>query len=410
MTRRMLLAAALALAAGCASAPRVTMFDVLEPETLPAAKAMAKAATTTCGQPIGHYADTTYTCAADPLPRVHGAVRLRWQGVHYLLVNRANEIQLVKVEDPRRPDWRGSTSFRVGNQGDSDSDLMAFAVCDDCRWGVAWYKLATVVFDLGTASSPNLSASTPKRIVYGATAGLGGATWSHGGVQWLATSSLGGDCQASTLYRVAGLTELSSAGCVVAGARPVSVVRGLYDRGSVYLTDSSTRLYHFLAGGSGLDYRGEIGRASYGGYSWTGLDAAPGVLVAASNSGTTVWDTEDPKLPIVAAVVAGNASVATVQPPLLVLGMVITDQHRERIYDVSDPAHPVERAGNLWPDTHPCTGYQSSTLAGEVLYSWRWSIAESFDLKNCVAAAPAARIFADDWESGSTLAWSSVQP
>ena len=48
-----------------------------------------------------------------------------------------------------------SSTLRVG---DSDYDLMNFSICDDCRYGIANFKLATVLFDLGTAAEPVLTA------------------------------------------------------------------------------------------------------------------------------------------------------------------------------------------------------------------------------------------------------------
>lgn len=371
------------------------------------ALARAKAGAAPCGEWLAHYLVST-NCAAEPILRAEGAVKMAWKGHRYLVVNRANEAQLVQVDDPRRPDWRATSNWNIPNQGDSDADLVAIAVCDDCRWGVAWYKLGTVVFDLGTGSTP---AWVDHRVTYGATTGQGGATWGHGGAQWLATSSLGADCQGSTLYQLAGLDALTPAGCVLAGTRPVAVVRGLSDRGSVYLVDSSTRLYHYLAGGAGLTYQAELGRAAYGGNSWSGLDAAPGLLVAASSAGTRLWDTTAPLLPVETALLPGSAYVASVQPPLLVTAAQVADQDRERVWDVRDPAAPVLLDAALWPDSHPCPAYQSSTLVDDVLYSWRWSVAEVIDLADCTAEPPYPEwIFLDGFETGSTSRWSLTEP
>lgn len=385
----------LVLFAGCATAP---------PQ-----RAVSKAATVTCGAALGHYLDSTANGSADPrYDRAFAGIRLTWRGRPWLLVNRGNEIQLWDVTDPARPVLRSTSNFNIPNQGDSDYDLLAFAVCDDCRWGIAWYKLGTVTFDLGTSSQPTWAA---KRYYPGATSGLGGATWSHAGTQWLATSSLGGDCGiGSTLYTVSGLDTRIPYGCIIAGPRPVTVARGIYDRGSVYLIDSSTRLYRYLAGAAGLTYQAEMGRASYGGNSWTGLDAVPGILVVASTLGTVLWDTADPALPIQTATIPGAAGVATVAPPLLVTGLATADPHRERVYDISDPAAPVELDANLWPDEHAFAWPESATLIGGVGYFWRYSIAETFDLAGCVEPAPVAELFHDGWESGGLGAWDEVVP
>jgi len=377
----------------------------------PQARTTAKAGMATCGTAVGHYLDTTHNGGAQPLPpRAFGAHRLTWKGTPWLLVNRGNEIMLWDVSNPKQPVLKSSSSFRVGNQGDSDFDLMTFSVCDDCRWGVAWYKLATVVFDLGTGTQP---VWADKRVVYGAVNGLGGMTYRHAGAQWLLTNSgVGDSCVATaTLYRLAGLSDLTQTQCVTAGARPLTARWGLYDRGVLWVIDSSTRLYNFRATSTGLTYIRQLGYAAADGNSGVGLDVVPGMAAAASSLGAAIWDTADPEMPVQTAVMAGNAYRATLAPPLLVTASFLPgDQHREQVWDISDPALPVERTANIWPDVHPFTMYQSSTLVDDVLFSWRWSIAESFDLGNCAPEDPpySEWILLDGFETGSTSGWSLV--
>lgn len=299
------------------------------------------------------------------------------------------------------------SNFQVGNQGDSDFDAMAVSVCNDCRYGVAWYKLATVIFDLGTGAQPTWAN---KRVVYGANHSIGGVTWYHGQDQWLLTASGVGDAcvGTSTLYRLAGLANLPLVACITAGARSLFAQRGLYDRGNLYVSDVNTRLYRYQAGTAGLTYVAEMGRAAAGGNSGTGLDVAGGMLVAASSLGATLWDATDPALPIPTTTIPGNYYRATIAPPLLVLATVPTPWNpveQESVWDISNPTEPQSVAVDLHPDTHPCQLYQSSTLAEDMLYSWRWSIAESFDLSNCAVPPASDEIFVDGFESGTTSAW-----
>ena len=50
--------------------------------------------------------------------------------------------------------------FNIPNVGDSDYDMVSFSVCDDCRWGIANFKVATVLFDLGAGPTPEFADSS----------------------------------------------------------------------------------------------------------------------------------------------------------------------------------------------------------------------------------------------------------
>ena len=102
--------------------------------------------------------DTTYSCVSSPLrERAFGTETFTFGGNEYLMLNRGNEFGLYRISDADRYDPRNvdDSSFRFGTAGDSDYDLMAFDVCDDCRYGVMDHKVAGVVlFDLGTGAEP----------------------------------------------------------------------------------------------------------------------------------------------------------------------------------------------------------------------------------------------------------------
>ena len=55
--------------------------------------------------------------------------------------------------------------------------MMNFSVCDDCRYGIANYKAATVLFDLGTGR-PRASSTTTKN--FDANLIQGGFTFKDG--------------------------------------------------------------------------------------------------------------------------------------------------------------------------------------------------------------------------------------
>ncbi|HJL16575.1 MAG TPA: hypothetical protein RMH99_13010 [Sandaracinaceae bacterium LLY-WYZ-13_1] len=89
--------------------------------------------------------------------------------------------------------WHSS----VGNQGDNDYGLEAIAMCDDCRYGVAFHRLAAVYFDLGVGSSPSFSGRNVDRGASGAY----GFTFEHGGTQFFVGRPRNtGSCSAGGLY------------------------------------------------------------------------------------------------------------------------------------------------------------------------------------------------------------------
>jgi hypothetical protein len=136
-----------------------------------------------------------------------------------------NELQLWNVTDPANPVMGSTSRFRITNLGDSDYDLVNYSVCDDCRYGIANFKLATVLFDLGTASAPTLSID---REYHPLVASRFGFTFSYGGVQYVLSDDLedgsgepihcaGGG---TPLVRMSGIypTDLTKVGCVEDGA------------------------------------------------------------------------------------------------------------------------------------------------------------------------------------------------
>ena len=81
--------------------------------------------------------------------------------------------------------------------------MVNFTVCDDCRYGMASYKAATVLFDLGTGTTPNFVAVHKN---FSANLIQGGFTFKVGAQQYLVAASLGvspppPDSPIRTIYR-----------------------------------------------------------------------------------------------------------------------------------------------------------------------------------------------------------------
>lgn len=411
------LAAALAALSAC-TLPRTDPTPATQPAAAQAAvKALATAGDTACGVMLPAVPfDSSYTCSSEPrYDRVFGAERFDWGGAPWLAVNYGNEIQLAELADPTRPRPRGRSSFRVGNQGDSDYDLVHVAVCDGCRFGAAWYKLATVVFDLGQGAVPGFVGHH----TYSGAVLAAGVTYRHLGRQYLVTpSGLPGSCTGtSTVFEVMGTTDLRPVACVDAG-RPVLAAGGEYLDGHVYLADSSTRVYLFRVEPTGaLTYLEQPMRAPHGKSDGLAFDAAAGLAIEANNTGMHVWDISDAGHPVKRSTVPGNWSRAAVSWPLAVVAQGGIDSS-ERAFDLTDPRNPRPVGADFfdgaqtWNDPgHFCSWVEAVVADGAVVQLLRYSRWQVADLAGCVGhVAPPELLFGDGFESGDASAWGGWPP
>ena len=150
-------------------------------------------------------------CSSEPaIDRVFRLQTITWKNHEYLFVDEGNEIRIFNIDNPLNP-IQGAVSFLdIYNLGDSDYDLMSFSVCDDCRYGIANYKCATVLFDQGTGSTPSFVA---KHKNFSADMVSGSFTFSHGAQQYLVAASLGTNpCpnNKSGLYRFDDIDEANN--------------------------------------------------------------------------------------------------------------------------------------------------------------------------------------------------------
>lgn len=115
--------------------------------------------------------------------RTHYAAILEWSGRSFLYHSTGNDLEILSLANPASPSYvdRSSWHGSIGNQGDNDYGLEAIAICDDCRYGVSYYRLATVYFDMGTGSDPNISTANIDKDASSEY----GFTFKHGGTQFL---------------------------------------------------------------------------------------------------------------------------------------------------------------------------------------------------------------------------------
>ena len=351
--------------------------------------------------------DTSDDCADPKYDRALGSQTITWHGVKYLFVNVGNDIRVFDARTKKRV-AESRFEKQVGHFGDSDLDLLNFSVCDECRYGVANYKKATVLFDLGELSVPRFSAP---RINFDAISTPGAFTFSHAGVQYLIASDLIQSCGIgkSTLYEFSGIDEstgLRKIGCIDTG----QIVGGYYVNGYLYLGDKNTRVYIFeVRDGSPITLQ-------YLGSPWISymikdkglsIDYERMIAVEAISTGMHIWDISTPGAPIKVSTTLGDFNRSTVKWPIAFAAKKGFKQS-ERTFDISNLAAPIEFDAGFWDASQPwnwgssrCSEIQSGAIIDDDLYLMRYARMQFVDVSGCSFS----QIFSDGFESGTTEKW-----
>lgn len=363
--------------------------------------------------------DTTASCEAIPeIDRALGVDAFMWNEHEYLVGNRGNELTIWNIDEEQGPVLVAESSFEVGNQGDSDYDLLAFSVCDDCRFGIVNYKLGALLFDLGEGQTP---AFVDSELYTDADVVRGGFTFQHDGQQFLVAADLPDECSAtsSTVYAFDGILAagLDQVTCIDADSYPGMITAGVYfthqAQAYAYLAnDGGGRLLVFEVLGPPeslvLDFKGSPSGFSASSLNGDGfeVDAAAELAVTANTSAVTLWSLADPALPVtVSTVDAGTAilNLAALRYPRLWVAWESGDGS-SMTFDVTDPASPQPLNQGFWDPGHPwnsyfCTTERAGVFSGDssVLYLARYGILQAISFG----------IFEDGFESGTTDMWSS---
>lgn len=351
---------------------------------------------------------TASNCSSEPsIDRVLGAAKVEHGGREYLFVNRGNEIGIYRIDDPEDPRLIAGSSFNVPNQGDSDYDLMHFSVGG--RYGAAWYKMGTIIFDLGTGATPRFA---DHHYYPGANFTFGGLAYYHGRDHWLITASgLGSMCSmTSTLFRVSGVDDLEEVQCVTAPTRSILASGGLYNHGYIYLGDSSTRVYLLQPDGGGVAYLDQLYRAGFARGSG-GIAIDDSVLVEANSTGLSVYSIVDQESPRFLGSFAGAFSQTSIEDGL-VFASLAGLKHSEHTYDVSDLNNLVEIEVDFWDPAqawnypaHACSSIQAGIVDSGYVHLMRYSRWQIAEMCDCVDGWA---LFKDGFESGDLSAWSTV--
>ena len=370
--------------------------------------------------------DTSDDCIGIPSnPKFFEASTLWWGGLERLVVNTGNELRMWTIDDAQAPVFAAESALNVPNQGDSDYDLLNYSFCDDCRFGVAVFKLGVSLFDLGTMGSPGfaddlayLTSSEPQ----------GAFTFAIGGQQYLLANSLPGDCGGdATLYRFDGIYvgQFEPAGCVRIPNWNLKIVNGFHlrdgDQSYLYLGFNNRRVYQFsvteLSGSITLrylNYGDDVPMAHLMRGKGMAIDQDHGLAVATLKTGAMrIYDISDPARPVEIASQAGSWDLAALRYPFLWAADRSTPDSSVT-WDITNPFNPVAVDQGFWDGSWPwnnhsdqCEWPGGAVFAGDAstLYFPRYSVVQMIGFSGCNTT-----VLSDGFESGDTLAWSATVP
>jgi hypothetical protein len=345
--------------------------------------------------------------------RTHFPGVLPWAGQHFLYHSTGNDLEFLSLSDPAAPSYveRSSWHNSIGNQGDNDYGLEAIALCADCRFGVAYYRLGTVYFDLGSGSSPDISDAFIELDASGAE----GFTFKHDGQQFLVAAPIVfGPCPDAGLYlfQSVQVRDEDPIQCLDAPAGNENfnlVDGGRYLRhpnlngGNAYLwTVRQEQVATWEISGTGQDTRlhfvGQIedmwAAARGNNYLGFDVDLERNLAVSFNRWGFVTWQVDDLAAPAKIAVhdatdVYGT-QVALNYPLAFTSG---AGQNSGMSWNVSDPAAPQLLEPDFWSTAHSWNQHECDLSDngavfgpdGHYLYASRLTLGDTFDVQACVA-------------------------
>ncbi|MEX1310213.1 MAG: hypothetical protein AB1Z65_07340, partial [Candidatus Sulfomarinibacteraceae bacterium] len=348
-------------------------------------------------------------CSAQPdIDRVFRMQTITWNGHKYLFLDEGNDIRIFNIDNPQNPDALTSSFFNVPNVGDSDYDMLSFSVCDDCRYGIANFKAATVLFDLGTGSTPIFGA-THKNTE--ATQVKGGYTFKYGGQQYLVASSLGSaPCSGndSGLYQFNGIDEAANPllQCLDGSDGPPQIANGLKVEGTnppvFYMSDTFDRVNIYRVRTSptfGLDHLGNGGveRANMQRGYGIAFDEAAGLMAVAAFGDLKIYDigynSGSPVSPVLLSqplIGMPNANAVALKYPIVHVATQYSSDP-PLTFDISTPTNVVPLDQAFWDPTQPpnnlgiCVWNNHAVFSddGAAMYLSRYSAFQVIDPTAC---------------------------
>ncbi len=380
------------------------------------------------GQPL---LNTANNC--NGVPDIDRAIMLRsftWKGHRYLIADVGNDLRLWQVDNPTAPGSAVSSHFRVPLHTDIDQNLVTFAVCDDCRYGIAAFGIeGQVLFDLGTGSTPSLSTSHQiAEYAAGTTSWKYVATFkTDDGAQYVIGRGVDVSCSGDNgVARIAGVntSDLTGVGCLEADGVAVKPLRTWEVRGSnqnryLYILTATETLELFrivtsVGGSMPLQWIGTVATGLGDGQASVDIDTGNLMLAVQTTSGMNLYQLQDPD--------GGNptgktALVTGYDPPSgigypSVLGAIqypfvwIAKRGGQdaALIDIANPSNPQEIEPGFWDPTNPWNDYSPdgcqhdvfghfvSSGTSTVLFLAQFSILQGIDVSACGSAEPTARL------------------
>jgi len=378
------------------------------------AAAAPAAAQTYCATLADTLLDTSDNCVSEPWRdrAMTGVETFEWEGHDYLIFNRGNELTIYEIDNPSNPDHVDTSNNDFGTRGDSDYDLVAFDVCDDCRYGVLSHKVErTVIFDLGSGGIPDFGATASYAA---ADTDLGGHVFSKGGQQYLLAKISGEPCPESALYTLDGVSNFTLLECVEVGGSGL-LVRGLQtvtDGGTTYLYAAGIdgAVHIFRADGSGADLSLTYLRSPAGmkGKAYALSIDSENLRAASTNYSSqliTIWDLDAPNpgdpndlydIPLKASSVSLRAPSSGSLSTLLTMSAGGWDTLRAFTVGATGYEPVVDESywtdGTLPHNNFPgCVFLVDGALSpdGSVAYVSKFGVHQVFDLTQCLEPTPA---------------------
>lgn len=206
-------------------------------------------------------------CLGRPsIPRAFYPSLFTYHGTTFLGMSNGNQLLVYGLDDPSNPNLLTKSSFPVRHEGDSDYDLTAYVICDECRYAFFPYKVQGVFADLGDPASKETPSFTNSVVNY-SVQGNGGFTFKSGSTQYLITDGLTDQCQGSALFIFNSINPQTIKSNFV-DCINTDTGSGIWVRGGLYLQDpaynggtpylwlasgTSSTVYAFRVDGSGLN-------------------------------------------------------------------------------------------------------------------------------------------------------------
>lgn len=331
---------------------------------------------------------SSLNCTGLPsIPKYFDPTKLEWFGKQILVVNDGNELIYWNITNPNNPIQIAWSNFNVANQGDSDYDLMTYSICDNCRYGVAVFKLGIVIWDQGVGPNPAFG----QRYFYPVGQDPRGAfVYKSGGDQYIVAKYLPGEDpttpSTATLYKITGTQNLLPLMKITTPG--TKIVNGVKVGSVVYLGMMDNWLYTFRISGNQLAYLGRSPIRAFLGRG-KGFGVNGNVGVSAFIDGAKIWNLANPESPSVFSTIAGNLQYAAIGGNYV---WVVGQNNIPKTYRISNPSAPVPLDPDFWNPDNPWNDYGTTcefptggvfSVDGNVLYMSRYAVVQKVNFSGC---------------------------